>query len=175
MTHTQESFLALFGYFFPLLIVPAILLIALIVWLIWRFPSVRIPFATLLAITLSWNFIFPPTRSDNALYLRLTEVLDERARLWTTPRSEGGTREYDISALVCPIVSRQSLMEMYEDARTATAGPRATYQRTNSTLLGPPYERESFDLRRRHMFFSELLWIELAEPDYCYARFQRDF
>lgn len=175
MTHTQESFLALFGYFFYLLIIPTILLIALIVWIAWRFPKVRIPFATVLAIALCWNFVFPPIRSDNALYLRLSEILDERARLWTLPRSEGGTREYDISHLVCPLVSNQLLTEMYQDSISATTGPRVSYQHTNSPAWGPPNERDSWDLVRRKMFHSEVLWIQLAEPDYCYARFQRDF
>lgn len=175
MTHTQESFLALFGYFFPLLILPAILLIALITWIVWRFPRVRIPFVIVLAITLSWNFIFPPIKSDNALYLVLTEILDERARLWKLPPSEGRTREYDISDLVCPLVSESSLSEMYEATKTITAGPRVNYNYIANGQGVVPDGAGDWSLVRRRMFHSELLFVWLKEPDYCYARFQFDF
>jgi hypothetical protein len=48
----------------------------------------------------------------NEFDAQLLTIMRERTRLWQLPRAEGGTREIDISALICPIVTAEKLSEL---------------------------------------------------------------
>lgn len=49
----------------------------------------------------------------NELDAQLLTIMRDRTRLWQLPRAEGGTREIDISRLICPIVTSEKLTQLH--------------------------------------------------------------
>lgn len=53
---------------------------------------------------------------DNQLYNTLLQVMTQREVLWFTP-PPNGTRDSEISGIVCPFITEKSLDEMYNDLK----------------------------------------------------------
>lgn len=50
---------------------------------------------------------------NSDIYAQLLSIMDDRKRLWFDPGPEG-TREFDVSTIVCPIVSEELLTTMQD-------------------------------------------------------------
>ena len=101
----------------------------------------------------------------NALDAQLLATMRERTRLWQLPTAEGGTREIDISTLICPMVTAEKLSELYRDnAGNVEYVPESQYPpgsqlwRIKGDVIGP--------------LEVSILAVWLGPETRCYAQFR---
>lgn len=106
------------------------------------------------------------TVPENKLYNELTSIMEERRVLWFTPTAEGGSRERDISEIVCPLVNEQSLRQMY-----ATPGLRQTvsYDFFERADIYPSNTQRWMISRRIGPITSQTLTVFVFENTSCRA------
>jgi len=104
--------------------------------------------------------------ATHPLHVRLAEIMDERKLLWTMPQNEGGTREPDVSAIVCPIVTEAELNELI-------GHPKVEYRFFEESQISPPNsKRWTITGDRVDLLGVAQLIIVLAPDGYCEARYQ---
>ncbi len=107
------------------------------------------------------------TVGDNPQYKQLDVIMNERAHLWTTPRSEGGTRARDISDIVCPAISESDLNEMFADRKILS---NISYDYFEDGKGIYPDNTKRWIIRKRiNLSSTGVLAIELAPNNYCYV------
>lgn len=103
------------------------------------------------------------------LYDRLLAVMSDRQRLWFTPPPQG-TREADVTAIVCPLVSPESLEVMLD-----LAGPTDAieYHHFEVSTEGVPAGTKRWMIRERlENGDYSVLWITISADRQCRAEYQ---
>ncbi len=105
-----------------------------------------------------------PIRTENTLYNQLYKILLERGELWSTPRAEGGTRERDISHLVCPLVSEEKLNEMYSSLKYSR---KLEYNYYETSVVYPDNSKRWIIKKYYDPLRVDQIIITLASEGYC--------
>lgn len=117
-------------------------------------------------------------RTDKALYNQLSDIMAERKRLWETPVSEGGTREVDISDIVCPVVTEETLEDMYVDPSIPkdsmpVSGEAVQYDYFETSQVYPDQTRRWALIKPIGIFgTAQVLDIAIAPGKFCEARYR---
>jgi hypothetical protein len=100
------------------------------------------------------------------LYLSLEGVMADRKRLWNLPRDQGGTRDRDVSGIVCPMVDRARLDSLHQQR------PDLVKRNVITQLGGVPDGTVAWILHRRIDFFSvQSLSVYLQPDGACEGRY----
>jgi hypothetical protein len=102
---------------------------------------------------------------EQTLHEKLTDLMDERNRLWDVPAAQGGTRERDISEFICPAVTRSSLDEMSKQHADIKTGVVA---RETGLPKGTMYWSI---VKPAGLFTTQSLMITIRPDGNCYATY----
>ena len=108
---------------------------------------------------------------DNELYNTLHGVLDDRQALWNLPEAQGGTRETDISDLVCPLVGFRNLDQMYAEVHDANLVGK-TYI-ANGMGVHPNKSFQYFIKKKIDFVTTSFLYVVMNENGYCSAQYRQ--
>jgi len=109
-------------------------------------------------------------KPKNVLVDQITQVMEDRKRLWDTPKSDGGSRELDVSDLVCTIVSESNLDEL---RRSGDAGSFLQFDYFEaSSYLPPKTKRYIFSKLIITRLSNQVLAIYMSPSEGCRATYR---
>jgi len=128
-------------------------------------PALRRVMVSAAAVTLSLILASCGNAAiTNPLYLQLQGIMEERKQLWSIAVAKGGTRERDISYLVCPLVTEQAMEEMYAVPEIAKT---MQYEYIETSQVYPPNSRRWTLLKPLELGSGQVLSIRIASGNYC--------
>lgn len=109
----------------------------------------------------------------NELFIELSNIMEWRKELWNKTADEGGERRLDITKIVCPIVSKESLGQMFAD-------PELGWELRHSHFSVPSIgedgrwknDYEWFVKKPLNLIQSQWIWINIDPDANCTARYR---
>jgi len=116
-----------------------------------------------------------PVWTTNPLYNQLIAVMEERNRLWLSPELEGGGTglnfsNRDISDIVCPLVTKEALNEMYNNPNIARS---MEYLFLEDWQVHPDNSQRWTITKTTGFLATQTLDVTLGPDGYCDGFFQR--
>ena len=140
--------------------------------ILWSVNNTKQPLRTIalmLSIVTPIGSCVAAQMNENETFNRLVEIMDVRKQLWFEP-PPNGARDYDVSSVVCPVVSEDRLSEMYTELQGSGEVEYHNFVEANDSY---PANTKLWTIKRPvGNGDTAFLDVTMTEGSICKARYQ---